>query len=333
MITDKSINTHIDTIGLRCVCYSKYDRDNMFNKIITFIKEQHRVGIVFDKKISTKYYQTTKLQFGNSTLATISKGYFEQTSKSGYRAEYYYININFYGLMRYNKNIDNISLFLVHTVSAYLNTNNIHFRLTEIDMAMDINAQLDNVLALCTKRTANINYFQLGTIDIDGNDIQEYSGTYNIEKFESHKQKKNAMSRAYLYDKRKKEIEKFKRDIGFELTRFELKLQKRYFVKNKYTGSSLYIAIQKYSVLYFEDLNQKKLFIKQFNKANTSRKRKKVITTVIDNNDASLLTPNLNNVYKLLREIDSIIFDAKGNLKYMKHESYLYCQSKFNRKY
>ena len=109
MIDYKSIDTYIDTLGLRCVCYGKYDRNSLFNKIITFITERHIVGISYDTKNSNSYYQITRLQFANSTLATISKGYFEQTSKSGYRAEYYYININFYGLMRYNRIKDDAS--------------------------------------------------------------------------------------------------------------------------------------------------------------------------------------------------------------------------------
>jgi hypothetical protein len=159
MITDKSIDTYIDTVGLRCVCYGEYDRNSLFNKMISFIREQHIVGIILDKNKSTKYYQTTKLQYSNSTLATISKGYFEQTSKSGYRAEYYYINISFYGLMRYNKIKDDASRLLIKIIAAYLNTNNIDFRLMELDLAMDIKSKPDNTLAICTKKTSNVNYY------------------------------------------------------------------------------------------------------------------------------------------------------------------------------
>ena len=333
MIDYKSIDTYIDTLGLRCVCYSEYDRNSLFNKIITFITERHIVGILYDTKNSNSYYQITKLQFANSTLATISKGYFQQTSESGYRAEYYYININFYGLMRYSRIKDDASRLLIQTISAYLNTNKIYFRLTELDIAMDIKSKPKNILAVCTKPTAHISYFQLGDKDKNGNTIQKNDGTYYIEKFDTHKQKKNAMSRAYIYDKRKKELDKFKRDIGFNLTRFELKLQKRFFVKNKYSGSVMDKALQKYTVLYFKDIEQKKLFIHRYNSATTSKKRKEVVSAVRESNNALVLTPKLNNVYSFLREIDSITFDTQGNFKYVKHEDYLYGLSKFNRKY
>lgn len=333
MRTGNSINTYIDTLGLRCVCYTKYDRDALFNSIVTFLSKKHIVGIVNDNKNSNKYYQTIKLQYANSTLATISKGYFEQTSKSRYKTEYYYINISFYGLIRYDKIKDNTSRLLVQIIAAYLNTNNIDFKLMELDLAMDIKSNPDNILAICTRRTAHVNYYDLGDYTINNNKIQNNDGTYYIEKFESFKQKKNAMSRAYLYDKRQKERDKFKRDIGFELTRFELKLQKKFFVKNEYDGSFLFKAIAKYSILYFEDIKQKELFIQQFNSTKTSRKRKNVISQACDSYNAFLLTPMLSNVCSFLRDIDSITFDTQGNFKYIKHENYLYCQSKFNRRY
>ena len=197
---------------------------------------------------------------------------------------------------------------------------------------MDIKSKPENILAVCTKRTANISYYQLGDIDKNKNAIQDNYGTYYIEKFETHKQKKNAMSRAYFYDKWKKEINKFNRDIGFNLTRFELKLQKIFFVKNEYSGSVMDKALQKYTVLYFKDMEQKKLFIQTYNEATTRKKRKKVINA-LEGNSAFILTPRLNNVYSFLREIDSIAFDTQGNFKYVKHEDYIYGLSKFNRKY
>jgi hypothetical protein len=234
----------------------------------------------------------------------------------------------------------------------------------ELDLAMDIKSKLSNVLAICIKRTANVNYYTLGDYSTDNKPIQPYYGTYNIEKYSLNKEEerslaininnakttkeikvvinnakwkirkkiKNTMSRAYLYDKRYKELSKFKRDIGFDLTRFELKLQKRYFVKNKYDGSNLYKAMQKYRVLYFEDMKQKELFIQLYNNANTSRKRHKVLDVALESKSTVLLTYKLNNVYSFLREIDSITFDSQGNFKSVKHEDYLYCQSKFNRK-
>jgi len=322
-------NTYIDTLGIRCVCDNKEQRESLSNVLFDFLKEKKIVAIRYNKERSNEYYQITDLLYGNTKLATIAKGYY-QNDNNLLNPDYYYVNMNFYGLKRYNNFKDKASFLLVKTITAFLNKYNIDFRLTELDIAMDIETKIENVLTVCVSRSPNVNYYPLGDIDANGNTIQKDDGIYYIEKL-SKKQKKNTMSRAYLYDKRKKELDKFKREIGFDLTRFELKLQKRYFVKNEYTGSSLYKAMGKYTVLYFKDMRQKELFIKNYNNTNNSRQRKRVVKKLLDNNNAVVLTPRLNNVYHLLREIDSSTFDSKGDFKYVKHEDYLYCLSKFNR--
>ena len=330
MNTNNIVNTYIDTLGIKCLCETKEQRRSVFNVLIDSLLEKKIVGIKYNKERSSEYYQVTDLLYGNTKLATIAKGHYKNNNNR-LNLDYYYVNISFYGLKRYNYKKDEASIFLLKTIAASLNSLNIDFRLTELDVAMDIEAKVENVLTVCVSRSPNVNYYPLGDIDANGNIIQKDDGTYYIEKL-SKKQKKNAMSRAYLYDKRKKELDKFKSNIGFDLTRFEVKLQKRYFVKNEYTGSNLYKAMGKYTVLYFKDIKQKELFIKNYNNANNSRQRKRVVKKLLDNNYAILLTPRLNNVYSFLREIDSITVDSQGNFKSVKHEDYLYCQSKFNRK-
>jgi len=332
MKVNNTVDTYIDTVGLRCECSNSYDRDSIFDELLSFIRKKKMIGIAYDKKRSTKYYQITKLQNSNSILATISKGYFEY-STNGYKNEYYYININFYGLKRYNTIKDDASRLLIKTISAYLNTNYIYFRLTELDVAMDIKSQIENILVVRTRRSANVEYFQLGDKDKDGNKIQRDEGTYYIEKFASNKQRKNAMSRAYLYDKRTKESEKFKRDIGFELTRFEVKLQKRYFVKNEYGIGFLYKALKKYTVLEFKDMKQKEILIQKYNDTKSSKQRRKIIEQALTDNNASLLEHRMDMVGSFLREIDTIKFDADGNFRYTKQKDYLYGLSKFNYTY
>lgn len=327
-----TVDTHIDTVGFRCVSNSKEERDCLFNQIVGFISKRKMVGIEYDKKRSTKYYQITKFQSGNTTLGTIAKSYYENTTSS-FNSDYWYINLNFYGLKRYHKIKDDASMLLVKTIAAYLNTYDIHFGLIETDIAMDIHSKIENILAVCIRRSANVDYLPLGDLDDDGNLIQEDEGTYNIEKFESFKSKKNAMSRAYLYNKRKKELEKFKFDIGFELTRFEVKLQKRYFVKNQYCTGVIYKTLDKYAVLAFEDIKQKEILIQKCNSAKSSKKRREVIEDAIERNIAKRLSYRMDRVGDFLREIDTVKFDAKGNFIYTKREDYLYSYSKFNRKH
>jgi len=324
------VNTYIDTLGIRCECDNREQRDNLFDAIIDCLIERKTVGIKYDEKHSSKYYQITKLQHGNTTLATIAKGYY--INDTSFDSDYFYINISFYGLKRYNKIKDDASLLLVRTITAFLNTYNIDFRLIELDVAMDIQAAIDKYLAVCVNRSPNIDYFQLGETNANGEKIQKDEGSYYVENYQSKKQEKNAMSRAYLYDKRRKELIKYKRDIGFELTRFEMKFQKRWFVKNEFGTIPIYKALQKYAVLEFKDNEQKEQLIEKLNSTKKAKQRRKLIDDAIENNNALLHTQKMNNVGSFLRDIATIKFDSKGEFVFTKHEDYLEYMSKLNRR-
>lgn len=326
----KRVETYIDTLSIRCECDNKKQQEGLFNALMDCLIERKIVGIRYDEEQSGKYYQITKLQHGNTKLATIAKGYY--INDTSFNPEYYYINISFYGLKRYNKVKDDASLLLVRTITAFLNTYNIDFKLTELDIAMDIPSPINNILAVCVRRSPNIQYYQLGDIDSDGKKIQKDGGTYYMENQSSSKQKKSAMSRAYLYNKRQKELTKYTRDIGFDLTRFELKLQKRWFVKNEFGTISIYKALGKYAVLEFTNIKQKKLLIQKLNSATTSRQRKKAIDDATKSKNVFLHTQKMNNVGSFLREIATIKFDNKEEFVFTKHEDYLECMSKLNHK-
>ncbi len=330
MKIDSTVNTYIDTLGIRCECDNREQRDNVSDALINFLKERKVVGIKYDKQHSSKYYQITKLQHGNTTLATIAKGYFQKDTNID--PDYFYINISFYGLQRYNKINEDASLLLIRTIIAFLNTNNISFMLTELDIAMDMKFSIDNILAVCINRSPNIHYYELGETNTSGEKIQKDEGSYYIERYQSKKQKKNAMSRAYLYDKRRKELLKYKRDIGFELTRFEVKFQKRWFVKNKFGVIPIYKALQKYAVLEFKDTKQKGQLIEKLNRAKKAKQRRKLIDDAIEANIAVLHTQKMNHVGRFLREIATIKLDSKGEFVFTKHEDYIESMSKLNRK-
>ena len=324
------VNTYIDTLSIRCECDNRKRRDNLSNTLIDFLIKKNIVGVKYDKQHSNRYYQITKLQYGNTTLGTIAKGYY--VNDTSFDSDYYYINISFYGLKRYSRIKDDASLLLVRTITAFLNTYNIDFRLTELDIAMDIQSPIENILAVCIRRSPNIHYYELGDIDADGNKIQKDRGTYYIENLISYKQKKSAMNRAYLYDKRQKELYKYSKDISYDLTRFELKLQKRWFVKNEFGIIPIYKALGKYTVLEFANRRKKKLLIQKLNSATTSKQRKKLITEAIKSPNTLLHTQKMNNVGSFLREIDTIKFNSKGDFIFTKHEKYLESMSKLNRK-
>ena len=330
MKKSKTVNTYVDTLGIRCECDNITQRDSLFNAIFDFLKEKKLVGTKYNEDRSSPYYQMTELLYGNTRLASIAKGYY--VNDTSFNPDYYYINISFYGLKRYSKIKDEASTLLVRIITAFLNTYNIDFRLIELDIAMDIESKINNILAVCISRSPNVEYYELGDFDENGEEIQDDKGTYNIEKYKSKKSRKNAMGRAYLYDKRKKEKDKYKRELGFDLTRFEVKLQKRWFVKNEFGFIPIYKALQKYVVLELEDLQQKEQLIQKINSAKTSRQRRTAIHAAIKDNSTVSLTQKMNLVGAFLREIDTIKFDNKGELVFTKHEDYLESMSKFNRK-
>jgi hypothetical protein len=328
MSINNIVNTYIDTLGIRCECDNKKQREGLFNALIDFLLERKSVGIRYNKERSTEHYQITDLLYGNSKLASIERGYYKN-KYNRLNPDNYYLNINFYGLKRYNNKKDEASFFLIRTITAFLNTYNVDFKLTELDIALDIKTKIDNILAVCVSRSPNVSYYQLGDIDADGNTIQNDKGTYYIEKL-SDKQKKNAMNRVYLYDKRKKESDKFKRDIGFDLTRFEVKLQTRFFAKKTFEPNSIYKALAKYNVLYFTDKNQKQQLIKKLNNTRNARQRKKIISTALKHNRSiTRLTTQMNIIGNFLREIDTIKLNKKGGFIFTKHEDYLEFNSKF----
>ena len=325
----KKANTYVDTLGIRCECEDKYQRDNLFESLVNYLKEKNIVGIKYDDKHSNMYYRITNLLYGNSKLGAISKGYYKIDRIIN--ADYYYINFNFYGLKRYGKNKEDASQLLIRTIAAYLNTHNINFRLTELDIAIDIHTPINNMIAVCLSRSPNIDYYELGSKDKTGQTIQD-NGTYYIEHFKSNKQRKNAMSRAYLYNKREKELTKFKRDIGFELTRFEVKFQKRWFVKNNYGIVYINRALKKYAVLEFKDSKHKEEFIKKFNRAKTAKKRKMIVNNEVESKSAILHAPQMHSIGTFLREIDTVTSNYKGEFSFIRHEDYIECASKFNNK-
>ena len=330
MKKSKTVNTYVDTLGIRCECDNITQRDSLFNAIFDFLKEKKLVGTKYNEDRSSPYYQMTELLYGNTRLASIAKGYY--VNDTSFNPDYYYINISFYGLKRYSKIKDEASTLLVRTITAFLNTYNIDFRLIELDIAMDIESKINNILAVCISRSPNVEYYELGDFDENGEEIQDDKGTYNIEKYKSKKSRKNTMGRAYLYNKRQKEKDKYKKELGFDLTRFEVKLQKRWFVKNEFGFIPIYKALKKYAVLEFEDIQQKEQLIQKINSAKTSRQRRKAIHDTIEDNSAVNLTQKMNLVGAFLREIDTIKFDNKGEFVFTKHEDYLECMSNFNRK-
>jgi hypothetical protein len=205
----------------------------------------------------------------------------------------HYITIRFAGLKRYNTKIDILSRDILISICALLNTYQIKFRLIELDIAIDINSQLDNVLVLCTKKSPKTEYYDL-------NQKQFYTDTIYIENMKKEKFKKTVL-RAYYYNKRLKE-RKSKNELGFDLTRFELKLQNQYFKKYGFNLNVIKKALDRYYVMYFSDIAEKKDVIDKY--LNYKCVRKREIERMNLNNYR--LIPNMDVVKDFLDEIQRV---------------------------
>jgi hypothetical protein len=73
--------------------------------------------------------------------------------------------------------------------------------------------------------------------------------------------------RAYVYNKAKKE------KLFYPLTRFELKLQKSFFLNNELDSRIIVKALNRYLVMYFKNIEEKEKVINKYNSYNRVSKR------------------------------------------------------------
>lgn len=336
------LDGYVDTIQLRLDYLDKQYRDLIFNEIITFIKSKKLVSIKYDKERSNQYCQIVNLNSSNTKIATISKNSYTQS-----HIKQYTITISFFGLKRYIPTIDEKSMLLLKNIVAYLNTSNMPTSLTNLDLAMDVNCHEDQILAVPYNRGKK-QYYQLGKYDEDGAMIQEYDGTYAIEKFTRdddisnypneeerksvvYKRMKNVLKLVYYYNKRKKNLEKYNFDTDYDLWRFEMKLQTRYFLKNEVSVNAFLQELKDYKLFYFEDTKIKDKFIKKYNKANNNKHRQRLIDEL--EKSTYIITPNMLKIGTFLRMLDTITFDGKDGFKIASKSNYLYGNSRFNKRF
>ena len=143
---------------------------------------------------------------------------------------------------------------------AYFNSSNIAFKLNAIDISLDLFTRYEHILALCTKKSPKTIYY-------GANELQFYDTTSYIEKIENNK-RNLAVQNACLYDKRVKE------NLSYPVTRFELKLQPKFFNKNR---ENIFIgiinALDRYHVMYVANKKEKQFLMNQYDTYLTLRQR------------------------------------------------------------
>lgn len=248
-------NTYIDTIGIQVDLDCNKKQKEILSSIYIHLQKNSMLYIEYEDKIvnigtkriiNREYY----IRFKGKTFASIRTGSFRTGSyhKNDFQ-DMFYINITFAGLKSYNELLDEVSIATLFHVVGYLNTREIKFKLTELDIAIDTRCAFENILVLCVKKSSRTKYFTL-------TDRQPRVGTTYIERIDQ-KKLNSAYYRAYSYDKRKKEEEVRKNYLEYDITRFELKIQNRYFHKYGFDLNVIDNVLDKYYVMYFEEVNVK----------------------------------------------------------------------------
>ncbi len=254
--------TAIDTIGIQIDCNNAYIQREILQSILGFTMMTNSLYV--DHKDYPVGMNTTRREYfiysNNITVATINTGVFRAGSHANNDyAMKYYINIKFAGLKKYNDVLDASSHNCLLMICAYLNTRGIVFKLTELDVCIDAECAYENILAVCTKKSPKTHYHELI-------DDQVYATTTYIEKIVAQKRDK-AVLRAYTYDKSHKE------KLSSKITRFEVKLQPKYFNKYGFSIKAIEKALNRYHVMFFENIEEKHSKIEAYDRYKSVQKR------------------------------------------------------------
>jgi len=198
------------------------------------------------KRASSFFVLERKFYKNNTVVASIRTGVFGIKDHKQERViTTYYASIEFAGLASLNQEVDEMKLEILLKVCAYLNSNDIHFKITGIDIAIDFYTKMANILALCTKKSPRTKYYA-------ATEPQLFDTTLYIEKIVKGCEDL-VVQRSYLYNKTVKENMSTK-----EITRFELKIQAKFFNKHRENIiAGIAGALDKYHVMYIPNQKEK----------------------------------------------------------------------------
>lgn len=249
-------STEIDTLSLQVDCKTMEEQRNTSFMIIRTIREYNKIYI---KQNSSK--NEHEVLFNNNRIAIIKIGTnpIYNELKNEFETNYY-VSVCFAGLKRYNIVLDNLSAECLKATVGILNTCNIDYKLTELDVCIDMNVPMQNILTICTTKLPRTEYYPLNNSFYNGNSVY-------IEKILENRLTYNSQ-RAYVYNKSKKE------KLIFTLSRFELKLQKSFFLnKDLIDFITIINALDRYTVMYFIQTIEKDIVIEKYNSYSKIRKR------------------------------------------------------------
>jgi hypothetical protein len=248
MEREVTYSTEVDTVSIQVNCSSLEEQQAISFIVGRAVTEYNKVYIrdnIFTKE--------REILFNNNRLGTIRLGMNPIWNKftKQYDEMNYYVAVSFYGLKSHIGILDNLSNGCLFTVCGILNTFSIEYLFTELDVCLDISTKIDNVLAICTTKLPRTEYHLVNNSFYNGD-------TVYIEKISKNRVSYNSQ-RAYVYNKAKKE------NLNYPLTRFELKLQKSFFFNNELDSKTIINALNRYTVMYFQNTYEKNMIIDRYN--------------------------------------------------------------------
>ena len=256
--------TTIDTVSIQIDLQEERKREGILDNLLSLLRNNNLYiehNGYSTTLYSNFYVQEYKAYANKVVMVSIKVGSYSYRDRyTGQILTIYYIALKFAGIQRYDEHLDKKANELLFGICAYLNRQNIIFKLTGLDVALDLFTDFSKVLALCTKKSPTTTYYA-------ANEAQIYHLTTYIEKLSQYQYHK-AVQKAYLYDKSAKE------QLAKKLTRFEVKLQSLFFQKNRYNNIAAIIkALDKYHVMYVPQIKQKQYLMDAYDKHHILRQR------------------------------------------------------------
>ena len=280
-------NTEIDTIVLKIDCKEPNEQREIVEDIKVLLQQLNLFYKYNDKPISLSYLKTIDkrdliVYHSNTILAVIKTGFAKQ----------FYITIEFAGLKSYNTQLDEQSNNYLLRLASYLNSNNIPFKIIELDICLDIESNFKNILSVCVKRQPKVEYYKVDK-------SQKYESTLYLEKIEKEKLKSTSI-RSYQYDKSKKENIQDR-----SITRFEIKIQPKYFINAGEDISKIEDHLKRYYTFILVNKSDRNTVIKTLNKgARLNKTEKKLLEQFRVNHDIKIVENFITNLRNVKLDAD-----------------------------
>lgn len=282
-------STEIDTIVLKIDCEEPNKQREILEDIKVLLQQLNLFYKYNDKPIYLSSLKTIDkrdliVYHSNTILAVI---------KTGYTNQKFYITIDFAGLKSYKQKQDEQSNNYLLRLASYLNCNNIPFKIIELDICLDIESNFKDVLSVCMKKQPKVDYYKVD------DKSQKYESTKYIEKVEKGKLKLTSI-RSYLYDKSLKEGIK-----ELSKTRFEIKLQPKYFINAGEDISKIEDHLKRYYTFILVNKSDRDKILKTLNKgARLNKTEKKLLEQFRVNHDIKIVENFITNLRNIKLDAD-----------------------------